>query len=102
MHLCGDLSIRAIELFNNMPILRAIVLSPCCFPKHRNKSSTDRNGLVQLLQSCGDDEAGKYMTWSTYLHDLMQPSCVVTGLYRDDCILSNRDTIIVGCIDRIS
>jgi hypothetical protein len=33
MHCCGILSERAIELFENIPDIKGIVLSPCCLPK---------------------------------------------------------------------
>jgi len=33
MHLCGNLSERAIELFRRIPLIKALVLSPCCCTK---------------------------------------------------------------------
>jgi hypothetical protein len=89
MHLCGDLSIRAVELFNNIPILRAIILSPCCFPKHRNKSSTDRNDLVQLLHSYGDEQKSTWRgqhTCMTYCRHLVwsQTFIVTTAFCRTE------------------
>ena len=32
VHLCGILSIRAVELFNNNPAVQFFVLKPCCLP----------------------------------------------------------------------
>ncbi|CAJ1959562.1 unnamed protein product [Cylindrotheca closterium] len=32
VHLCGILSIKAVELFNNNPSVRFFVLKPCCLP----------------------------------------------------------------------
>eukprot|EP00957_Ditylum_brightwellii_P032540 2465759-Ditylum_brightwellii.AAC.1 len=45
MHLCGHLSLRAIELFQNITEIRAIVLAPCCLPKKKKtkKKKNSRN-----------------------------------------------------------
>ena len=40
MHLCGLLSIRAIELLARLPRVRALVLAPCCLPGARNAANT--------------------------------------------------------------
>jgi hypothetical protein len=38
MHLCGNLSERAIEFFERMPSIKALVLCPCCLPKTQRKN----------------------------------------------------------------
>ena len=35
VHLCGSLSIRAVELFNDHPNAALLLLKPCCLPDFR-------------------------------------------------------------------
>jgi hypothetical protein len=35
-HLCGRLSVQAVELFRTLPEVQALVLSPCCWPRRRD------------------------------------------------------------------
>ena len=39
MHLCGALSVRAIDVFHNTPSIRHIILCPCCLPNQADPSS---------------------------------------------------------------
>ena len=32
VHLCGTLSLRAVDLFNQHPQARLLILKPCCLP----------------------------------------------------------------------
>jgi hypothetical protein len=62
MHLCGNLSERAIELFRRIPLIKALVLSPCCLPKLR-KGVT----VFDLFEkNIGEDP---YFAWSRYLEE---------------------------------
>lgn len=36
VHLCGTLSLKAVELFNNNPEVRFLCLKPCCLPGESN------------------------------------------------------------------
>ncbi len=67
MHLCGNLSERAIEFFQKIPLIEAIILSPCCLPKLRN----GKNSFT--TDSVGDDKI--YMDWSNHLKSKMQSVC---------------------------
>eukprot|EP00049_Salpingoeca_infusionum_P019554 m.362398 g.362398 ORF g.362398 m.362398 type:complete len:420 (+) comp20438_c0_seq1:138-1397(+) len=90
MHLCGQLSIRAIELFERIDRFTAIVLSPCCFPKFNSG-----NDFIKKLQG-SPTELEKYETWSQHLHELLDPLAKSTSIGRDEFILSTRNAIITG------
>ena len=40
MHLCGELSLRAVDLFTRLSSLHALVLAPCCLPSSRLRCTT--------------------------------------------------------------
>ena len=96
MHLCGDLSIRAIELFIQMPQFKAIVLSPCCFPKSKNGNSRMDALSMKALVTIKDEEE-KYVAWSNYLQQSLAKHCSKCFSKKDANILSCRNRIVVGC-----
>lgn len=110
MHLCGELSLRAIHLFHAIPAFQTIVLSPCCFPKHskrNNKSSASKQDrksgsarasqqLIDRLESLGQDDAEKYEVWSQYLCDELSRAGTAVSRQADPHILSDRNMVIVG------
>ena len=61
MHLCGLLSIRAIELFHELQCVAAIVLSPCCLPAARQAQDTPPE--VYAVK----DPAEQYARWASFL-----------------------------------
>ena len=93
MHLCGDLSIRAIEIFTKIPQLQAIVLSPCCFPK-TGSSRMDPDSMYKL--EAVKDETEKYAAWSNYLLELISKHCTNCFSKQDTGILSSRNRLVVG------
>ncbi len=64
MHLCGKLSERAIEFFNKIQDIQAIVLSPCCLPKLRK-------GKDDTFMTSKESDEDKYMDWSNHLKALI-------------------------------
>lgn len=93
MHLCGDLSIHAIDIFTKMPQFQAIVLSPCCFPKTGN-CRMDSDSMTKLMSV--KDEQGKYAVWSNYLLESLSKHCTSCFSNQDENILSSRNTVLVG------
>jgi hypothetical protein len=93
MHLCGDLSICAIEIFSKMPQFKAIVLSPCCFPKTGN-CRMDPDSMTKLTSV--KDEHGKYAIWSDYLLKSLSKHCTSCFSKQDANIISSRNTVLVG------
>ena len=93
MHLCGNLSEKAIEFFKRIPLIKAMVLSPCCLPNLRkNKDSAFSRYLKD-----GEDS---YVSWSTYLKDLAQNSGKIDATpvrsYNDTDMHSIKNTIITA------
>ena len=90
MHLCGHLSERAIDLFDRISLIRAIILSPCCLPKARSLS----------FETCLTKHQDGYTAWSHYLKEMMEKTDDDIGrtvrLYNDTNIHSIKNAIIVG------
>lgn len=90
MHLCGMLSVKAIELFLATPAMEAIVLSPCCLPgKARSNIVAEAGSPDQLVQ---------YAHWGQHLYKLLlaDPRVATVKGYADPNVLSNRNFIIVA------
>jgi hypothetical protein len=71
-HLCGRLSVQAVELFHSLSHVAAFVLSPCCWPRRKDYNSTDDElaelaGLMWLKATTTDT----YTTWSQHLWRLL-------------------------------
>ena len=71
-HLCGRLSVQAVELFRTLPVVAGLVLSPCCWPRRRDYNRTDAElaelaGLMWLKASQSDT----YTTWGQHLWRLL-------------------------------
>lgn len=62
MHLCGKLSWRAIEAFQQLQSVHAVVLSPCCLPL-----KSDAEVPSHLYSTKIDDE--QYNLWALHLRD---------------------------------
>jgi hypothetical protein len=94
MHLCGDLSIRAIEIFEKLRQIKMIILSPCCFPKHDGGSRMEAKAMRDLEGI--KDETLKYAAWSQYLLDSISIHCTASHQTEDKNIMSTRNRVIVG------
>ena len=92
MHLCGNLSERAIEVFQRIPLIKALILSPCCLPKLRRGIPFDS------FQR--HEEEDLYVTWSRYLEEKMDENSQHTNLtvqrYFDKEVHSIKNAIITG------
>ena len=90
MHLCGHLSERAIDMFKRIPLIQAIILSPCCLPKVRSDAFE-----VRLTE-----HEDSYVAWSHYLKEAVQKSVVDKGqnirLYHDSEVHSIKNAVIIG------
>merc|ERR1719354_1279747 len=62
MHLCGNLSERAIELFHRIKAIKALVLCPCCLPKLRKKA--DATAFQTFV---GKEQEPSYDPWCNFL-----------------------------------
>jgi len=93
MHLCGNLSERAIELFQRIPLIKALILSPCCLPKLRR-------GVTDFDSFQRNEEEDLYVAWSRYLEEKMDENSHHTNLtvqrYFDKEMHSIKNAIITG------
>ncbi|CAE8610409.1 unnamed protein product, partial [Polarella glacialis] len=89
MHLCGNLSLRAIEAFNGLRAVRTVVLSPCCLPAKAEKSTPQH-----LFATRDQDE--QYLLWARHLEATLRSTApashVTSAAIRD--ILSPKNIVI--------
>lgn len=64
MHLCGNLSVRAVEAFHRIGGISAVVLSPCCLPRKGGKSSPPHLYVTK-------DSLEQYRLWCQHLEGLL-------------------------------
>ncbi len=98
MHLCGNLSERAIDLFEYIPSINALVLCPCCLPKMRMKSTKPSSAFLSYIKENGGE---KYEAWSSYLKDKIQDldpkdTSLHIKSYHDTEMHSVRNSIIIA------
>jgi len=89
MHLCGNLSVRAIQAFEQIEAVSAVVLSPCCLPGKGSKESPPHLFFTK-------DAAEQYQLWAQHLEDLLReavPSARVTRGSVED-ILSPKNNVM--------
>ena len=92
MHLCGELSIRAIDLFRRIPAARLLVLCPCCLP---------RKGFAGVPDWIYDDSpvhADQYHLWAEWLMARLAeavPTATIETREAPD-MLSVKNTLIVA------
>lgn len=89
MHLCGKLSLRAIEAYQCIESVRTLVLSPCCLPPKSDGASPPH-----LYATKGSEE--QYRLWALHLEATLLealPTAVVTYETVPD-ILSPRNVVI--------
>jgi len=90
MHLCGALSAKAIELLHVEPLVRALVLSPCCMPRLGGPFSSP-------AFFASPDQAEQYRRWFCRLGEAAAaaPGVKVTTRTVDE-MLSERNHLIVA------
>merc|ERR1712113_383375 len=65
MHLCGNLSLRAIDAFERLASVQIVVLSPCCLPAKADPASPPNLFLTK-------DSTEQYNRWGSYLEDRLR------------------------------
>ena len=122
-HLCGRLSVQAVELFRTLPEVQALVLSPCCWPRKRDytrppgtgkkmsaedvklREETETADLAELaeLMWLKATQSDTYTTWGRHLWRLLAaPSAaldsetagVAVGIARDTEVLSEKNLVL--------
>eukprot|EP00037_Helgoeca_nana_P017089 m.161286 g.161286 ORF g.161286 m.161286 type:complete len:471 (+) comp23833_c0_seq1:206-1618(+) len=92
MHLCGTLSVAAIEIFASLPDAVGCVLAPCCLPSRRRFDC--RAALPGVYGSTDPRVQGA--EWAKVLTAYLStvPGTAVLECARDHHILSERNTCI--------
>mmetsp|Transcript_23525 Transcript_23525/g.35745 ORF Transcript_23525/g.35745 Transcript_23525/m.35745 type:complete len:485 (+) Transcript_23525:3-1457(+) len=91
MHLCGNLSERAIDIFHEITLIKGLILSPCCLPKVRGQKHTFNRVIRE-----GQDP---YKAWVFHLKELIESkhasdNALSIRCYDDDHIHSIKNAIL--------
>lgn len=70
IHLCGELSIRAVQLFHSLPKCRALVLCPCCPPLEFLSHLSSKNKAIEDARDAPISSAAKEKRDSKEFYDL--------------------------------
>merc|ERR1712039_407921 len=91
MHLCGRLSLQAVEAYAQLDEVRSLVLSPCCLPPKRDAASP-----AHLFAS--RDAKEQYTAWASHLEVVLHQadkSATFKSLVVPD-ILSPRNAVLTA------
>eukprot|EP00052_Salpingoeca_macrocollata_P024963 m.225842 g.225842 ORF g.225842 m.225842 type:complete len:92 (-) comp22354_c4_seq1:52-327(-) len=86
MHLCGLLSSEAVALFQRVPNMRGLVLSPCCLP---------RKTVSPIVDEANERGVNQYDHWCQHLHSTL-PSLNTNTIQRDEHIKSERNYVLTS------
>ena len=76
MHLCGELSTRAVDVFLQTSALSALVLAPCCLPAARAAAAISPT-LADVYATKRAEE--QYSRWCTFLQERLRPAGAGAG-----------------------
>eukprot|EP00471_Norrisiella_sphaerica_P011299 CAMPEP_0184496396 /NCGR_PEP_ID=MMETSP0113_2-20130426/33853_1 /TAXON_ID=91329 /ORGANISM="Norrisiella sphaerica, Strain BC52" /LENGTH=229 /DNA_ID=CAMNT_0026883003 /DNA_START=314 /DNA_END=1003 /DNA_ORIENTATION=+ len=86
IHLCGTLSSVAVQIFQKVPLLSSLILSPCCMPRRRRK----KDGGYKLLTLAKSLHQTPHQMWCWTLLYLLKSK--LPGARTDMLHDSNLDT----------
>lgn len=90
MHLCGRLSLRAIEAFDQLDSAKLVILSPCCLPPKDDSSSPPH------LYASKDNDL-QYDAWVSHLESALSQTVCATASVSRSCvedILSPKNAVL--------
>ena len=90
IHLCGLLSQKLVDTFNEEECIQGLVLCPCCLASHKISDAAARS---RKLMSSGT--ADNYVYWSLMLYNQVRRDCRRAMLV-DSGILSQKNSVIVA------
>ena len=91
MHLCGQLSLRAINLLRSTPRVAALVLSPCCLP-----AAKDANGAPPSVYATREP-AEQYERWCDYLEAKVADAaatCIECSREVETAMISQKNVVL--------
>jgi hypothetical protein len=92
VHLCGTLAHRAIELYENVEGVCALVVSPCCLPRRRRHDVFGFH-CVDIARSI--TSLSPYQCWCTQLYFRI-PYTSRRNMLADEDMLSTQNTFITA------
>lgn len=96
MHLCGLLSLRAMDAMATLPEVCVLVLAPCCLPNKRAAEDTPSSVFE------GEGKMEKYARWCDFLHARMRATKILKCKQEvEGGILSERRTLLTATKDTI-
>jgi len=92
MHLCGRLSLQAIDAFRQIDLVQSLVLTPCCLP-HSSEAPEE----LQEIYGIGLSDPEQFDRWADYLEKLLATTPQTRVNRRvENGILSSRRTMFVA------
>lgn len=92
VHLCGDLSHRAIEIYERVPGVAALVLSPCCLPRRRRHDAFGFH-CKDIARSMS---MSPYQCWTTQLYLRIPQDGSKRDMIVDDDVLSQQNAFLIA------
>ena len=89
LHLCGTLSTRLVNLYNEISDLPILILSPCCAPTRSKK-----NRVLMTRERLKRNSWPSYGHWAFSVYVLIDHLSVLKDLVRDDLVVSEKNTFI--------
>ncbi|KAL1529323.1 hypothetical protein AB1Y20_000277 [Prymnesium parvum] len=89
MHLCGELSLRAIDAFELCRSAAVLVLSPCCLPAKGSEHAPD-----DLFAS--NQQIDQYHSWSAHLETLLRGRGYKVTRSVEKAMLSVKNVVLVA------
>ena len=89
VHLCGELSLRAITAFEQCALVKVLVLMPCCLPKQALGIAP-----AEVYESKRDAE--QYVAWAAHLEARLRRGGHTVGRSEAKCMLSCKNELITA------
>mmetsp|Transcript_5109 Transcript_5109/g.5238 ORF Transcript_5109/g.5238 Transcript_5109/m.5238 type:complete len:344 (-) Transcript_5109:45-1076(-) len=89
LHLCGNLSVRLVHLFNNIDNLPILIISPCCLP-----TKSKKNQGFMTRDKLKKNKWSSYDFWCMSIYMLIDHLSSVKNIVKDDLVESQKNTFI--------
>jgi hypothetical protein len=89
LHLCGNLSVRLVHLFNNIIDLPILIISPCCLP-----TKSKKNQGFMTRDKLQKNKWSSYDFWCMSIYILIDHLSTVKNIVKDDLVESQKNTLI--------
>ena len=90
IHLCGLLSEKLVEVFNEVECIQGLVLCPCCLAGHKVSDIAARSHKLMTTGTVDN-----YIFWALTLYQQVRRDCRKT-LITDPCMITKKNRIILA------